>query len=152
MMNRFTAPSHQRSWNMSRIRSGDTGPERAVRSLLHQMGFRFRLRPRHLPGSPDIVLPKFATAIFVHGCFWHRHEGCPMATTPRTNANFWAEKFLRNVERDQRVEEQLLAVGWKVLVVWQCELADKGALVERLRKSLVKSAVETKGGESTNGD
>lgn len=151
MMKGPAAPSRQRSWNMSRIRSRDTGPERAVRSLLHQMGFRFRLRQRHLPGSPDIVLPKFATAVFVHGCFWHRHEGCPMTTTPRTNAGFWAEKFQRNVERDRRVEEQLRAVGWKVLVVWQCELADKGALEERLRMFLVKRPAETKGGGSPHG-
>ena len=150
MIRREVEPSLQRSKNMSHIRSGDTSPEVAVRSLLHRMGFRFRLRPRHLLGSPDIVLPKFSTVIFVHGCFWHRHEDCPYTTTPRTNASFWAEKFRRNVERDRRVEEQLRADGWKVLVIWQCELSAKDDLRQRISGFLVGGTTERKASKIGN--
>lgn len=97
------------------------------------------------------MLPKFATVVLVHGCFWHRHAGCPLSTTPRTNAEFWAEKFRRNVERDRRAERQLSALGWKVLVVWQCELTDKGVLEARLRTLLSEGAPEMKGGETAHG-
>lgn len=142
-MKGYKTPSQQRSWNMSRIRSGNTSPEREVRSLLHRMGYRFRLRPRNLPGSPDIVLPRFAAAILVHGCFWHRHEGCQLTTTPRTNSDFWDEKFQRNVERDKRVELKLRTAGWNVLVVWQCELAEKETLAAKLGKFLDGPAQRT---------
>jgi DNA mismatch endonuclease, patch repair protein len=113
-------PSH-RSWNMSRIRGKDTKPEVRVRSALHRMGYRFRLHSRNLPGKPDIVLPKHATVVFVHGCFWHRHPGCRFAYTPKSRIEFWQAKFDRNVERHREVEEQLEELGWSVVVIWECE-------------------------------
>lgn len=125
--------SAKRSWNMSRIRSGDTLPEKRVRSTLHRLGYRFRLRQKHLPGKPDIVLPKLRTVIFVHGCFWHRHEGCYKTTTPKTNGEFWQKKFQRNTERDKENMEELISQGWQVLVVWECETEDE----DRLKKLLI---------------
>lgn len=113
----------QRSERMSRIRSANTLPEVTLRKALHRLGFRFRLHGRRLPGKPDIILPKYHTVILVHGCFWHRHEGCKVATTPKSNTEFWVEKFDRNVRRDAVVVDQLEAASWRVLVVWECELA-----------------------------
>lgn len=118
----------QRSWNMSRIRSKDTLPEKRVRSFLHREGFRFRLHVKKLPGSPDIVLAKYKTVIFVHGCYWHRHSGCKFAYNPKTRVEFWKEKFRQNIERDQRNEARLLESGWSVLTVWECETTDKTRL------------------------
>lgn len=125
--------SYQRSRNMAAIRGRDTTPERRVRSLLHQLGYRFRLHRRDLPGSPDIVLPKHHTVVFVHGCFWHRHPGCRYTTTPRTRTAFWQAKFRQNVERDARQISELRAAGWSVVVVWECELRGIEALTTRLR-------------------
>jgi DNA mismatch endonuclease (patch repair protein) len=107
---------------MSHIRSKDTKPEMAVRSLLHRMGYRFRLHKRELPGCPDIVLPKYNSVIFVHGCFWHLHEGCRDGTVPKTQHEKWKLKLERNVERDKLHYEELQKMGWKVLVVWECEV------------------------------
>lgn len=112
----------KRSWNMSRIKSKDTTPECIVRSFLHRNGFRFRLQVKDLPGKPDIVLPKYKTAIEVRGCYWHRHEGCKDATTPSTNTEFWQKKFAENVARDQRTEQELKALGWNVIILWECEV------------------------------
>jgi DNA mismatch endonuclease (patch repair protein) len=125
-----------RSWNMSRIRSRDTKPEIRVRAALHRAGFRFRLHRRDLPGRPDIVLPKYKTAIFVHGCFWHRHAGCKNATTPSTNREFWQRKFLQNQRRDLSNVEKLRELGWDVRVIWECEMASPGitALIRSLRR------------------
>ena len=106
---------------MSGIRGKNTQPELAVRRYLHAHGFRFRLHRRDLPGKPDVVLPKYRTAVFVHGCYWHRHEGCKYATTPSSNREFWQRKFRENVERDQRNQTQLAAAGWHVLVIWECQ-------------------------------
>jgi DNA mismatch endonuclease (patch repair protein) len=117
----FLTPA-QRSERMSRIRSRDTSPELALRKALHARGFRFRLDDKRLPGKPDIVLPKYRTAILVHGCFWHRHADCNIATTPKSNTAFWNGKFERNVQRDVRVTAELQALGWRVLVAWECEL------------------------------
>jgi DNA mismatch endonuclease (patch repair protein) len=125
--------SLQRSRNMAAIRCRNTKPELRVRSLLHQLGYRFRLHWRDLPGSPDIVLPRHHTVVFVHGCFWHRHAGCRYTTTPGTRSDFWEEKFRLNVERDARQQAELRAAGWAVLVVWECELKDIEALSSRLR-------------------
>ena len=111
----------RRSWNMSRIRSKDTAPELRVRSALHRAGYRFRLHVKDLPGKPDIVLPKYKTVIFVHGCFWHRHKGCPEASVPSTNQEYWKKKFQRNVERDKQDQAELKKLGWRVIVVWGCE-------------------------------
>lgn len=111
-----------RSWNMSRIRGKHTGPEVRLRSLLHNAGYRFRLHDPKLPGKPDIVLRKYRTAIFVNGCYWHRHEECPKATTPKTHSDFWSEKFAKTVERDRRKRDELEEQGWQVITVWECEL------------------------------
>ena len=117
-----TLTKEKRSWNMSRIKSKDTAPEMQVRSALHHAGYRFRLHVKDLPGKPDIVLPKYKTVIFVHGCFWHRHKGCSNATMPSTNQEFWKEKFKRNVDRDKREQAELKKLGWNVIVVWECEV------------------------------
>lgn len=110
-----------RSRMMAGIRGKDTKPELVVRSFLHRAGLRFRLHA-NLPGKPDLVLPKYRAAVFVHGCFWHRHEGCRYTTTPASNVAFWQEKFAANVRRDAEVKRQLAELDWRVLVIWSCEL------------------------------
>ena len=112
----------QRSENMRRIRSVNTKPEKTVRSILHRMGYRFRLFQKDLLGTPDIVLPKYKTVIFVNGCFWHRHNGCSRCTTPSENKEYWLEKFHKNVERDKMVYEVLKKQDWNVLIIWECEI------------------------------
>ena len=114
--------STTRSRMMGQIRSRDTKPEMAVRRFLHANGFRYRLHDRKLPGRPDVVLPKYRTAIFVHGCFWHQHDGCPMAYTPSTHREKWVEKFASNKARDKRALETLKQMDWNVIVVWECGL------------------------------
>lgn len=116
-----------RSRMMAAIGRKNTNPEMVVRKALHAAGFRFRLDVRTLPGSPDIVLPRWRTAIFVHGCFWHRHPGCARATTPATRPEFWQGKFDKNVERDARAQQALHETGWKVAVVWECALGKETA-------------------------
>jgi DNA mismatch endonuclease (patch repair protein) len=112
----------RRSWNMSRIRGKDTGPELKLRSLLHRAGFRFRVHDKKLPGRPDIKLSKYRTVILVHGCYWHRHPSCSKATTPKTRTEFWKSKFDGTVARDRKTARKLEAEGWKVQIVWECEL------------------------------
>lgn len=112
----------KRSWNMSRIKGKDTKIEVEVRKYLFSKGYRFRKNDKRYPGKPDIVLPKYHVAIFVHGCFWHRHEGCKDATTPKTRTEFWLEKFDKNVKNDQIKQAKLRELGWKVIVIWECEL------------------------------
>lgn len=132
-----TISASHRSWNMSRIRGRDTGPEIRLRSLLHRAGYRFRLHDRKLPGRPDIVLAKYRTAILVHGCFWHRHDGCSNATTPSTRRDFWQTKFDGNVARDRGNEERLIDLGWRVIVVWECELKKApGGVLQSINRSL----------------
>ena len=131
----------QRSFNMSRIRSRDTKPEHKVRSLLHKLGYRFRLHLGNLPGCPDIVLPKYRTLIYVHGCFWHRHEGCRFSTTPATNTGKWLKKFQENIARDTRNQKEAQQLGWTSIVVWECETRDSTELSCRL-DSLLKSKIE----------
>mgnify|MGYP000863008343 CR=1 FL=1 len=121
----------KRSEVMSRIKGKNTKPELVVRRLLHRMGYRFRLHRKDLPGKPDIVLPKWRTAIFVHGCFWHGHE-CPRGSTPASNVEFWSEKIRRNKERDQRAVSALGNAGWQVLTLWECELKVLDDLTKRL--------------------
>ena len=112
----------QRHVIMSHIHGEDTMPERSLRKALWRKGFRYRLNDKHLPGKPDIVFPKYRTAIFVHGCFWHGHKGCKYYTIPKTNTDFWIAKISRNQERDQEVWRQLEAKGWFVIIVWECQL------------------------------
>lgn len=107
---------------MSRIRGSDTVPELALRKVLHRLGLRYRLNVADLAGKPDLVFPKYKTVVFVHGCFWHRHAGCTIATTPKSNRSFWIDKFAKNVARDARVTGKLQDDGWRVLVAWECEL------------------------------
>jgi DNA mismatch endonuclease, patch repair protein len=111
----------QRRLNMSRIRGQDTAPEITIRRALHARGFRFRLQNRKLPGRPDIVLPKYQTVIFVHGCFWHRHE-CALFKWPTSRREFWEQKILRNCERDKLALMKLQEMGWRVLIIWECTL------------------------------
>jgi DNA mismatch endonuclease (patch repair protein) len=121
---------------MSRVGPRETKPEKQVRSLLHSLGFRFRKNVRSLPGSPDIVLPKYKTVIFVHGCFWHQHENCRKGRRPTSNTEYWDEKLEANIERDARKLNQLRDLGWKTVVVWQCELSDLPNLELKLREVL----------------
>lgn len=141
-----TFSPRERSEIMRRVRGKDTTPEMIVRSLLHRLGFRFRLHRADLPGKPDIVLPKHKTVILVHGCFWHRHTGCPRASTPATREEYWLPKFRRTVERDGRDQELLRRAGWNVIVVWECELRDiqqlAARLPERIRKTPIVYPVE----------
>ncbi len=129
-----TVAPEVRSRMMSRIRGKDTAPERAVRSFLHREGLRFRLHARGIPGTPDIVLPRYRTAVFVHGCFWHQHPGCKHHGVPAANSPYWQAKFARTAERDARKVRELEALGWTVRVVWECE-ADRVHL-EALLSSL----------------
>ncbi|MFK4056871.1 very short patch repair endonuclease [Brevundimonas sp. NPDC046655] len=136
----------RRSANMSRIRGKDTGPEIRVRRIAHRMGLRFRLHRKDLPGRPDLVFPKHQLVVFVHGCFWHRHPGCPRASTPSTRDDFWQAKFAANVERDARQIAALEAEGWRVLVLWECGLKDE-ALIEAALNEAV-SAVQRDSGRA----
>ena len=125
--------TQQRHHCMSRIRGKDTKPEILVRKGLHARGFRFRLQDRKLPGKPDIVLPKYGVAIMVNGCFWHGHKGCRYATKPKSNIEFWETKIARNKHRDEVTAAHLEALGWTVIVVWECELRGKEKAEERIQ-------------------
>lgn len=122
----------KRSWNMSRIKGKNTKPEILVRKMLHKMGYRFRLHRKDLPGCPDIVIPKHKTAIFVNGCFWHRHPDCRFAYTPKTRIDFWTKKFTENIKRDSRNQTELISQGWKVVVIWECETDNPDKLLNLL--------------------
>jgi DNA mismatch endonuclease, patch repair protein len=128
----------KRSYVMSCVSSKDTKPEKIVRSYLHRSGFRFRLHAPGLPGKPDLVLAKHKTAIFVHGCFWHRHPRCKRSTTPSTRKEFWIEKFRKNVARDKRNYKQLKEQGWEVIVIWACKLENT-----KSRKDALSNLVRT---------
>lgn len=124
----------QRSRCMAAIKGKDTKPELIVRKYLFSRGLRFRIQVRKLPGNPDIVLPKYKTAVFVNGCFWHGHEGCKYFRLPKSNVEFWREKIERNIERDRDTIQALLDLGWKVIRVWECELRNKAYREEILNK------------------
>ena len=128
----------QRSFCMSQIGGKDTKPELIVRSLVHRLGYRFRLHRSDLPGKPDIVLPRHDKVIFVHGCFWHRHPRCRYTTTPRTRAAFWKAKFEQNKKRDRRATRELRKLGWDVLVVWECQTKDPDRLLDKLQSFLIR--------------
>jgi DNA mismatch endonuclease (patch repair protein) len=127
-----TVSAERRSEIMARVVAKNTRPELAVRRLLHGLGCRFRLHGRDLPGRPDVVLPKWRTVVLIHGCFWHRHEGCPNTRTPKSRTDFWTTKFDENVRRDQLAREKLESLGWRVVVIWECELKDIPTLTERV--------------------
>lgn len=130
---------------MSSVRSRDTRPEVILRKALHKRGFRYRLHQRRLPGSPDLVFPRWHAVLFVHGCFWHRHEGCRRATTPSNNSEFWADKFRHNVERDARNIAALRHLGWRVGVVWECEILPSPpvSLLDRISRFLMTPQIRT---------
>lgn len=135
---------------MSRIRGKDTRPEILVRKGLHSRGFRFRLQDRHLPGRPDIVLPKWGVAVMVNGCFWHGHEGCRFATKPKSNADFWKAKIARNRHRDEVTTAHLEALGWYVVTVWECEL--RGADAVRVRLDALAEEIRKAGAQKDAGE
>lgn len=126
------------SVRMSRVKHYDTPQEKAVRSLLHRMGYRFRLHVKVLPGNPDIVLPRHKKVIFVHGCFWHGHKGCRRSTRPKSNVDFWNAKIDGNIKRDVRVRKEFKKLGWKTLVVWECQLKDLDKLCKKLNYFVTK--------------
>lgn len=138
----FLSPD-ERSERMSRIRSKDTVPELALRKILHRFGLRYRLGGAGLPGKPDLVFPRYRSVVFVHGCFWHRHKGCKIASVPKSNVGFWTAKFEKNVARDARVAQELAALGWRVFIVWECELSSANKAIttgERLTAAIRDSA------------
>jgi DNA mismatch endonuclease (patch repair protein) len=126
----------KRSEVMSKIRGRNTRPEQTLRSLLHRAGFRFRLHNSRLPGTPDIVLPRYRTVIMVHGCFWHRHPRCRFAYEPKTRVAFWRGKFAENIARDRRVKNALRKLGWRVITIWECELTNADRVMANLRLKL----------------
>lgn len=126
---------------MQKVRQRDTKPEMVVRRAAHKLGYRFRLHRRDLPGSPDLVFHRHRAVLFVHGCFWHRHPDCRHASFPKANAEFWLEKFRRNVERDVRKEGELRQSGWRVFVVWECETRDLTGLRQRLSEILLRTEI-----------
>ena len=128
----------QRKKAMSSVRQQDTKPEKQVRSILHKLGFRFRKNVSSIIGKPDIVLPKYKTIIFVHGCFWHQHKNCRKSIRPTSNIEFWNNKLDKNIKRDKQTLSELKSLGWNVLTVWTCEMKDKELLAETLKKSLSK--------------
>ena len=133
-----------RSYNMSRIRGKDTKPEETVRKYLFSQGFRYRKNDKHLPGTPDIVLPKYRTVIFVNGCFWHGHEGCRYFVWPKNNAEFWKNKIINNIQRDENNLQLLISQGWKVIIVWECELkTDRINKLEEITKELKNNVHNT---------
>ena len=129
----------KRSWNMAQIKNKNTLPEKRVRSFLHKRGFRFRLHSRNLPGTPDVVLSKYRTVIFVHGCFWHHHKGCRFAYVPKNRRKFWLEKFHDNIEKCKKVKEELKKLKWTVIVLWECKLTEVDLLkaIKVLRSKVV---------------
>ncbi len=130
-----------RSRMMSGIQGKNTKPELLVRRYLHSRGLRYRLHVKTLPGKPDIVLPKYRTVVFVHGCFWHQHQNCKFATMPSSRPSFWAHKLSENVARDQYQIAALDGLGWRVLIVWECELKDGAARLESLYSEITKDII-----------
>lgn len=135
-MDRLTP--ERRSWLMSRVGGKNTAPEILVRKVAHSLGLRFRLHRKQLPGTPDLVFPRWRTAIFVHGCFWHRHPGCMKASTPKSRTEYWQEKFEANVRRDHKNVALLRKQGWLVLTVWECETKNVEKLGAKLARAFKK--------------
>lgn len=135
--------SKQRSRMMSNIKGRDTQPEITVRQIAHRLGFRFRLYRNDLPGRPDLVFPRYRAVVFVHGCFWHRHRGCRYAYSPKTRVRFWTEKFRGNVERDRRNVNMLRQLGWRVLIIWECETRSSECVEKHLLNFLTPTNSQT---------
>ncbi len=144
MMFMDTMTPEERSILMGKIRGKNTKPELLVRSMLHRCGYRYSLHNKALPGKPDIVLRKHKTVVFVHGCFWHRHPDCKVASMPKSNTAFWQDKFERNVANDKKHRRALETLGWKVIVVWACELKDPEKVLRRLLKELTAERADEK--------
>ena len=125
-----------RSAHMRRIRKVDTKPELAVRQTAHALGFRYRLHRRDMPGTPDLVFPRLRRVILVHGCFWHQHEGCKLARMPKSRLDYWRPKLERNQQRDREARDALAALGWDVLVIWECETGDREGLTLKIKRFL----------------
>lgn len=134
----FTAK--ERSRIMARVRGKDTAPELAIRSMVHRLGYRFRLHQRKLPGNPDIVLPCHKKIILVHGCFWHGHKRCKHAARPKSNRRYWNKKIDRNIERDRRNRRKLRAMGWDVLTLWECDIKNIEGAAQEIRRFLARTA------------
>ena len=137
-----TLTKEERSERMSRIRSRDTGPEMAVRRIVHGMGYRYRLHRSDMPGKPDLVFGPRRKVIFVHGCFWHRHEDCRLARLPKSRLEFWRPKLEANLIRDERNRYELTRKDWGVLVIWECEIKEESRLRQRIREFLGRPGVE----------
>jgi DNA mismatch endonuclease (patch repair protein) len=130
----------KRSAMMANIRGRNTRPEQAVRRAAHRLGLRFRLHRRDLPGSPDLVFPRLRTALFVHGCYWHRHNGCKYSSIPKSNVEFWLKKLQTNVDRDIRVRRELETGGWNVVIIWECETRDINTMTDILTREVCHAA------------
>jgi DNA mismatch endonuclease (patch repair protein) len=143
MVDRLTP--QRRSWLMSRVRGKHTSPEIRVRKAARSVGLKYKLHPKNLPGKPDLIFPDLKLALFVHGCFWHRHTGCPKATRP--SSPFWREKFRLNVARDARVTKELRKAGWRVRVIWECDSKDSGRLARKM-KSIARLGERSQKGDN----
>lgn len=119
---------------MARVKAKDSCAEMRVRRVVHSLGLRYRLHRRDLPGSPDLVFPKHRAVILVHGCFWHRHPGCKKASTPKSQVQYWQDKFDRNVARDRQVVAELRALGWRVMIIWECETKTNDIILQRVNE------------------
>lgn len=135
-MNADVVPPEQRSRNMSKIKGKNTKPEMIVRSTCHDLGLRYRLHRKDLPGTPDLVFPKYQLCLFVHGCFWHRHPGCKYAYTPKSRLDFWLPKLAKNVERDAKALRELETAGWRVSIIWECQTKYRDALRAEIKKMI----------------
>ncbi|WP_447903554.1 very short patch repair endonuclease [Pseudomonas serbica] len=135
----IVSPEH-RSKIMSMIKGKNTRPEMVVRSVCHEMGLRYRLHRKDLPGKPDMVFPKYRLCLFVHGCFWHRHPGCKYAYTPKSRLDFWLPKLAKNAERDTDAQQTLRALGWRVAIIWECHTKNREQLRTEIRKIFGLSA------------
>lgn len=135
----IVSPEH-RSKIMSKIRGKNTKPEMVVRSLCHEMGFRFRLHRRDLPGTPDLIFPKHGLCMFVHGCFWHRHPDCKYAYMPKSRVDFWQNKLAKNVERDLKTQQALINMGWRVVTIWECDTKNRDLLRLEIQNAFKRDA------------
>ena len=131
----------KRSQNMAQIRSKDTEPEIKVRKTLAELGWKYRLHSRNLPGQPDVIISKIKTAIFINGCFWHQHKGCKRCTVPKSNIKYWSKKLERNIQKQKQNIKDLERLGWETSVIWECQTKDKNTLNKILRRAFEKTRI-----------